>query len=96
MIFAPPHPHTQRDRGHERIVTRTIRTSTLLNDSSTSPRAGIQNRNVHHDLNGENRSHDVASGITNLTTDETDPKRLLRLVRGHWNNSLFWVRDVTY
>jgi predicted transposase YbfD/YdcC len=37
-------------------------------------------------------------GVTSLTTDQTDPTRLARLVREHWEieNRLHWVRDVTY
>ena len=37
-------------------------------------------------------------GITNLTADQADPDQLAALVRGHWSieNSVHWVRDVTY
>lgn len=37
-------------------------------------------------------------GVTSLTTAQTDPTRLARLVREHWHieNRLHWVRDVTY
>ena len=37
-------------------------------------------------------------GITNLTPDQADPDQLAALVRGHWSieNSVHWVRDVTY
>lgn len=40
----------------------------------------------------------MAYGITSLTLEQADPARLLRLSRGHWQieNSLFWVRDVTF
>jgi predicted transposase YbfD/YdcC len=37
-------------------------------------------------------------GVTSLTADHTDPTRLARLVREHWQieNRLHYVRDVTY
>jgi len=49
-------------------------------------------------MQGNNPSHDVAYGITSLTPEQADAARLLRLSRGHWQieNSLFWVRDVTF
>jgi predicted transposase YbfD/YdcC len=37
-------------------------------------------------------------GITSLTTEKSDPSRLLNLNRSHWSieNRLHWVRDVTF
>ncbi len=37
-------------------------------------------------------------GITNLTPSEADADQLAALVRGHWSieNSIHWVRDMTY
>jgi predicted transposase YbfD/YdcC len=97
-IFPPP--HTERDKNHGRIETRTIRTSTLLNNYIDFPHIGqvFRIERTTTDLKGENKSCDVAYGITSLTADEADPKRLLRLARGHWQieTSLFWVRDVTF
>jgi predicted transposase YbfD/YdcC len=42
-------------------------------------------------------SVEVAYGITSLTPQEADAKRLLQLVREHWRieNCLHYVRDVT-
>ena len=36
--------------------------------------------------------------ITSLPPDEAPPRRLLKLIRGHWEieNRLHWVRDVTF
>jgi hypothetical protein len=43
------------------------------------------------------RSVEVAYGITSLTPQRADARRLLELVRNHWRmeNSLHYVRDVT-
>jgi hypothetical protein len=40
---------------------------------------------------------EVVYGITSLTREQADARRLLDLVRGHWGieNRLHWVRDVT-
>ena len=49
-------------------------------------------------LDGQRQRKEVVHGITNLTTGEADDARLAQLVRGHWaiENSVHWVRDVTY
>ncbi len=49
-------------------------------------------------LDGQRQRKEVVHGITNLTAGEADPERLAALVRGHWaiENSVHWVRDVTY
>lgn len=41
---------------------------------------------------------EIIYGITSLSRERADPKRLLELNRGHWEieNRLFWVRDVTF
>ena len=40
---------------------------------------------------------EIVHGITSLSVEEADAKRLLALVRDHWKieNSLHYVRDVT-
>ena len=42
-------------------------------------------------------TEEVVHGITSLTPEEADAKRLLGLTRGHWGieNKLHYVRDVT-
>lgn len=41
---------------------------------------------------------ETAYGITSLSSDEADKARMLNLARSHWRieNSLHWVRDVTF
>jgi predicted transposase YbfD/YdcC len=41
---------------------------------------------------------DVMIGITSLTAEQANPRRLLDLVRDHWQieNGIHWVRDVTF
>jgi predicted transposase YbfD/YdcC len=42
--------------------------------------------------------HEVQFGITSLMRKRADPKRVLKLVRGHGSieNQVHWVRDVTF
>jgi len=88
------------DKGHGRIEIRKIRCSTALNDYLTFPYIGQVFRltRITTDLNLENQRTDVAYGITSLSPQEALLEKLLRLVRGHWSieNSLHWVRDVTF
>jgi len=100
MTTVFPPQHTQNNKGHGRIETRGIQASSLLNEFLDFPHVGQVFRIDRKitDLQGENESHDTAYGITSLTPQQADPKRLLELARGHWQieNSLFWVRDVTF
>lgn len=42
--------------------------------------------------------HDIAYGVTSLTSQQASGKRLLELNRGHWEieNRVHYVRDVTF
>lgn len=50
------------------------------------------------DLKGNNLRHDIAFGITSLTSAQATPEQLLKLNRRHWSieNELHYVRDVTF
>jgi len=97
-IFPPP--VIDYDKGHGRIERRVIQTSTALFEYLTFPYAAQVFR-IHRttmDLDGQNPRDDVVYGITSLSPDQAGPERLLKLARGHWRieNSLHWVRDVTF
>lgn len=49
-------------------------------------------------LTGQLLRQDVAFAITSAPAERATPPRLLELSRGHWRieNSLHWVRDVTF
>lgn len=53
---------------------------------------------VTTNLSGENMRKEIAYGITSLLPGAADSTRILKLVRSHWRieNSLHWVRDVTF
>lgn len=99
-IFPPP--HVERDKGHGRIEKRTIQTSDALNEylKSVFPYVGQVFRitRVTTNLQGKDRQEHLHYGITSLTPDKADSKRLLSLSRNHWHieNRLHYVRDVTY
>jgi hypothetical protein len=87
-------------KGHGRIETRTIRTSTDLVGYTTFPGAAqvfCIERTVTT-LQGQPKHHEIVYGITSLSPARADAARLLTLNRSHWGieNRLHWVRDVTF
>ncbi len=85
--------------GHGRIETRTLTTSSLLNETCNWP--GVAQvfkleRNSQIVARGQTRA-EVAYGITSLSAAEAGPARLLEIVREHWGqeNGLHYRRDVT-
>jgi len=102
--LSPPQ-HETVNRGHGRIETRRIWTSTALNDLLDFPyiRQVFLIERITTDLQGEvvrGRKSTVERtvGATSLGTKQADPARLLTLNRCHWEieNRLHHVRDVTY
>ena len=93
------------DKGHGRIETREIWTSTELNDYADFPHIGqvFRIRRTTTDLEGNiikgrTSSVETAYGLTSLTPRRASPSRLLGYNRGHWEieNRLHHVRDMTY
>jgi len=97
--ISPPH-HETIDKGHGRIETRRIWTSTELKGYLEFPyhEQGIRIERTATDLKGKLLRHEVVSAITSLTPEQAGPKRLLQINREHWGieNKLHYVRDVTY
>jgi hypothetical protein len=97
-IFPPL--YSESNKGHGRCEFRSIETSTALNGYIRFPYGAqvFRIRRITTDLKGEHYHEEVSYGITSLTPEQADAKRLLQLVRGHWSieNSLHWVRDVTF
>lgn len=79
---------------------REIQTSTALAGYTTFPYASqvFRLERITTNLAGELRGHEVTYGVTSLTPEQADAKRILELTRGYWRieNSLHWVRDVTF
>jgi len=79
-------------KGHGRIETRTIWTSTDLVGYTSFPFAAqvfCIERTVTT-LQGTPKHHEIVYGITSLSPARADAARLLTLNRSHW------VRDVTF
>ena len=92
--------HSSIDKAHGRIETRTLWTSTELNDYLNFPYVA-QVFCLHRDttlLPSEKHRSETVYGLTSLSTQKADPARLQELIRGHWSieNRLHWVRDVTF
>ena len=98
MIFPPL--HIEVSKGHGRIETRTIQTSTALNDYLDFPHVHqvFRIKRQVTDLLGKNPREETAYGLTSLTEDKASPADVLAYNRGHWaiENELHWVRDVTF
>jgi hypothetical protein len=92
--------YIEREKGHGRIDTRKIQTTTLLNDYVNFPYVEQVCRieRITCNLDGELRSCEVIHVVTSLPPEIADAKRLLNISRGHWciENRLHWVRDVTF
>jgi len=99
MVIFPP-KYTTYDKGHGRIETRSIQTSTVLKGYTDFPylEQVFKIDRVSTDLNGENKSEETNYYITSLSPEKANAPTLLNLTRGHWQieNSLHWVRDVTF
>lgn len=86
-------------RGHGRIDRHRIWTAKVP-DTITFPNAArfvIVEREAAT-LADERTSIEYRFYITDLTTEQVSPAHLHRLINGHWSieNSLHWVRDVTF
>ncbi len=95
-----PPQHQTVDKGHGRIETRRIWVSDALQHylSFPSPRQVLRIERTTTTLTGRPLRQDVAFAITSAAAERATPQRLLELSRGHWTieNSLHWVRDVTF
>lgn len=97
-IFPPVHQTI--DKGHGRLETRTICTSTVLNDYLDFPYCGQVFRLDRERIflkTGE-IERETVYGITSLSSDKASPERILLLNRGHWSieNRSHHVRDTTF
>ena len=95
-----PPDHETVEKGHGRIETRRICTSTALNNYLDSPivkQVCCIQRHVF-DCKSIPEREETVYGITALTPSQANPKRLLKLNRGHWSieNRSHYVRDVTF
>ena len=84
------------DKGHGRLEKRTLETTTIL--TKAGQWAGLkQGLRITRErtIKGET-TVEVHYGITSLSEQQADAKRLLGLVRDHWSieNNLHWTRDV--
>ncbi|MBA3072780.1 MAG: ISAs1 family transposase [Anaerolineae bacterium] len=113
LLFAPEQPRpgfgcppmdfrsaktTEKQAG--RLEERTITVSSLLNDYLNWPHLGQVfklERRFTCLATGVVES-EVQYGLTSLTAQEADPKRLLKIVRSEWGieNGLHYRRDVTF
>lgn len=91
---------TLTTKGHGRLETYTLTTSSLLTPTCDWPFLAqvFQRRRHVHFLKTGKTTEEVVYGITRLSADAAPPKRLLSLYRSHWaiENRLHYWRDVTF
>jgi predicted transposase YbfD/YdcC len=90
---------TVTNKGHGRIETRTLTTSSQLNDFLDWPflqQVFQLQRTVTLSRTGNTRQETVY-GITSLPAEQASPTQLLEMLRSYWHieNSLHYPRDVT-
>ncbi len=91
---------SEPNKENGRLEHRSIRTSTVLNDTLDWP--GHQQVFEIHRTRFERTTgklhEETVYGITSLPATRANPTRLMELIRGHWSieNSLHWVRDVVF
>jgi len=88
---------TTVDKGHGRVEVRHLVASTALNDYLAWPGVA-QVMIIERTWWERGKRHEaVRYGITSLPPEIADARRLLALVRGHWQieNGLHYVKDVT-
>jgi predicted transposase YbfD/YdcC len=93
-----PVSHTQTDRGHGRITTRTMQVLPAPDDLPFPHvhQAFLLERYVT-DVAGTATSAIAVLGITSQTTNQAGAPSLADAVRGHWGiESLHWLRDTLY
>ena len=93
------------DKGHGRLETREIWTSTELNDYLDFPHVGqvFRIRRTTTDLQGNvvkgrKSTTETVFGVTSLTPQQATAAQVLAYNRGHWQieNRLHYVRDMTF
>jgi predicted transposase YbfD/YdcC len=96
----PAFQHQTVDKGHGRLETRSIWTSTELNSHVNFPHCGQVGciDRIRQDIKRGTLKHERVYIITSLTPGKAGPQRLLALNRGHWGieNSSHHVRDFTF
>jgi predicted transposase YbfD/YdcC len=87
----------ETEKGHGRTETRKLETTAALTLHGKWPGLAQGLRITRTRTVKGVKTTEVHYGVTSLTEREADAKRLLGLVRGHWQieNGLHWVRDVT-
>jgi len=93
-----PSRSSARSRGHGRTEERFIEVAPATGITFPGATQVFRVTRYTGGLDGQRARKEVVHGITNLTCGEADPDRLATLIRGHWaiENSIHWVRDMTY
>jgi predicted transposase YbfD/YdcC len=94
----PPAQAEQVTKHADRVEERRLWVSDALVGYSDWPHLGQVCRIEYVRTQNDTQTSNVTYKVTNLSSKEASPRRLLSLSRGHWGieNGLHWVRDVTF
>ena len=89
---------TLTSKGHGRLETRTLTTSSQLNDFLDWPflqQVFQLERHVTICKTGK-KHHEIVYGVTSLSSEQASPDKLLQMLRSYWKikNGLHYPRDV--
>ena len=88
----------QHSRGHGRTEQRRLSVVPATGIDFPGAQQVFRVTRYTGGLDGQRIRKEIVYGITNLSADQADAEQLAALVQGHWSieNSVHWVRDVTY
>jgi predicted transposase YbfD/YdcC len=102
MAYLPKDFRTAQtvNKGHGRLETRTLTTSSELNDFLDWPflqQVFKLERDVRLYKSARTR-HEIVYGVTSLSAEQAPPEKLLHMLRSYWHieNRLHYRRDVTF
>ena len=87
--------YTETGKGHGRIETRTIWTSSKIGEDISFPHVAQLVRIMREVDDAKTKTARHTETVYGVTSSAASPKVLLHASRGHWQieNSLHWVRD---
>lgn len=94
-----PVAHKTTGREHGRVEKRILKVVTVATGIVfPHARQAIQLTRKTRPLNGTKWATEVAYAVTSLAAEQVTAADIARCIRGHWSieNSLHWVRDVSY
>lgn len=89
--------HTELDRGHGRVVRRSIWVADAAGIDFPHLTRIARIRRDRYDTDGQLISKEIVHAVTSLDAGQAGPADLARIARGQWGiESVHWIRDTAY